>query len=70
MKKWNCWQYFGIDLKTTTAMTPCSNEKYKKLVGLIKDGMRRLKEKDTQDWDIALSWTITAKNSLLMKSDF
>ena len=59
---------FGIEVKCTPAESPWSNGKCEKMIGLIKNSVRKLREDGTKDWDIALYWTVAAKNNLMMKS--
>lgn len=63
-------EVFGTEIKSTPAKSPWSNGKCEKMVGLIKEGVSKLMEEEVSDSDIALSWTVSAKNSLLMKSGF
>ena len=41
-----------------------NNGKCEKMVRLINDGIRNLREKDNMDWSIAMNKTIIVKNSL------
>src|SRR5215469_7839953 len=61
---------FGIEILSTPAESPWSNGKCERMVRLVKDGMRKLLEEETRNFEIALNWTLAAKNCLMMKSGY
>src|SRR5215469_5837918 len=56
----------GIKMKSTAADSQWSNGKCEKMVGLLKDGIRKLRDDTTKNWEIALRWSVAAKNDLMM----
>jgi hypothetical protein len=60
---------FNIGLLSTAAWSPWSNGLCEKMVGLVKDSLRKLRE-EVDDADTCLWWTIAARNSLHMKGGF
>lgn len=40
------------------------------MVGFIKDGVRKLMDDDISNWEVTMTWILSAKNSLLMKSGY
>lgn len=57
----------GIEMMATPAESPWSNGKCERMVGVLKDGVKRLRQDVTSDWNIALKWTVAAKNNLMLK---
>ena len=57
-------EMFGINCKTTAAESPWSNGKCERMVGLIKDTLRKMEEDCDGDLETLLFWAVAAKNSL------
>ena len=62
----------SMDIKvlTTAAESPWSNGKCEKMVGLLKEGLRKMKEEGCKDHRSALCWTITARNRILRENGY
>src|SRR5678815_691114 len=54
---------FGIKQKVTAARSPFSNGLCERMVGLLKDSIRKLREEGIH-LEIGLMWSVAAKNSL------
>ena len=52
---------FGITVKATAAESPWSNGKCEKMVGLIKDAIRKMEEDVGGDLETTLYWAVAAK---------
>jgi transposase InsO family protein len=61
---------FGIEILSTPAESPWSNGKCEKMVGILKDSIRKLREEGVKESNSALWWSVAAKNSLIMKDGF
>jgi hypothetical protein len=63
------YERFNIRMLTTAVYSPWSNGLCERMVGLLKDTMRKLRS-DLVDWDIILGWSVVAKNTLTMRGGF
>ena len=55
---------FGINCKATAAESPWSNGKCEKMVGLLKDAMRKMHDECEGNLETILYWAVSAKNAL------
>lgn len=63
-EKWN------IRIFATAAESPWSNGLCEKTVGLLKESMRKLKEEEGVDSEVALKWVVCARNCLVNNGGF
>lgn len=61
---------YGIELICTSSESPWSNGKCEKMVGLLKEGLKKLKEDGLNEREWALLWIINAKNDTIMEGGF
>ena len=54
----------------TASESPWSNGKCERMVGLLKEGMRKLKEDGVKDKKMCLAWMVSARNGMIMNSGF
>src|SRR5215469_2167566 len=60
----------GIELMVTASESPWSNGKCEKVVGLLKEGMRKMREDGIGRRELILPWIVSARNGLEMKGGF
>ena len=63
-------ELFGIKYKCTAAESPFSNGTCEKMVGLIKDAIRKMEADSNVDLETILYWAVSAKNCLSNKGGF
>ena len=63
-ERWN------IKLLTTAAESPWSNGLYEKTVGILKDSLRKMRDNEEVDIEIALRWVVSARNCLVNNVGF
>ena len=61
---------FNIKVKNTSAESPWSNGLCEKMVGLVKETMRKLKEDGITNKNIVLNWSVSARNCLNNRGGF
>ena len=66
----NMTEGFGIEQICTASFSPWRNGICEKTVGILKESLRKLKEDGGSNKEIALDWTINARNTLNMSSGF
>src|SRR5215469_16111224 len=59
----------NIEIMTTASHSPWSNGKCERMVGLLKDSIRKMKEESIKK-EQALNWSLQAKNSLSIKGGY
>src|SRR5215469_17901714 len=66
----NMTEGFRIEQICTASFSPWSNGICEKTVGILKESLRKLKEDGGSNKEIALDWTVNARNTLNMSSGF
>ena len=61
---------WGIEMLGTASESPWSNGKCERMVGLLKEGMRKLKEDGIKDKRMCLALMVSARNGMIMNSGF
>src|SRR6201990_198253 len=61
---------WGIEMLCTASESPWSNGKSEKTVGILKEGMRKLKEDGVKGRDWKLMWMVSAKNDRIMNGGY
>ena len=61
---------FGIELLSTASESPWGNGKCEKAVGILKEGLEKLKEENIRNKEYALTWIVSAKNEIITNSGF
>ena len=61
---------FNIKIKTTAAESPRSNEICERHNSIITETLLKVKEDIKCDWETALAWALSAKNSLINVNGF
>ena len=61
---------FQIELLGTAAKSPWSSGMCERMVGMVKEGLRKVKGERDVSRHMAMMWTVSAKNSLGMKDGY
>src|SRR5215469_1026125 len=56
---------WGIEMLGSASESPWSNDKCVRMVGLLKEGMRKLKEDGVKDKKMCLAWMVSAQNGMM-----
>ena len=61
---------FQIEMSGTMAESHWSNGVCEKMIGMVKEGLQKVKGKENVTRQMAMMWTVAAKNSLGMRDGF